>query len=213
MLTKQNDNLYQEYADMMARENGDYFNTAEFAQKLSNSPVWEWTDKLANYNQILLNHALSILKTRKEWQDAEADDIRHSAYGALKHMNAMDLLERYQNKIQKSYNAEQWHMRQICDCDAKILELNNWNTISKRKTNILKHWRERRVICEAKYQEQVQKSHRYERLIYKWMMICDAIRQSDIAHEIVAEREGVGNKYGFNTNMQSRDTATGVFED
>lgn len=213
MTPKQNDNLYQEYADMMARENGDYFNTAEFARKLSNSPVWEWTDKLAEFEQTLLKRALDELKNCQEWQDAEADDIRHSAYGVLKHTNAMDLLERYQNKIQKSYNAEQWHMRQICDCDAKIAELHKWDSTSRRKTNMLKHWRERRVICEAKYQEQVQKSHRYEQLIYKWMMICDAIRQSDIAHEIAAEREGVGNKYGFNPNMQSRDTATGVFED
>jgi len=80
MTTEQNTNIYQEYADMMAREKGDYFNTAEFGEKLAQSLVWEWTDKLASYDQTLLKRALAELKSRQEWQDAEADDIRPGTY-------------------------------------------------------------------------------------------------------------------------------------
>lgn len=104
-------------------------------------------------------------------------------------------------------------MKQISDCDAKIAELHRWDSTSKRKTNMLKHWHERRIMCNASYQTQVLKSHRYERLIYKWMGICEMIHQADTAREIAAERKGIGNKYGFNPNMKSRAAATGIFED
>lgn len=68
-------------------------------------------------------------------------------------------------------------------------------------------------MFERGYAIQTRKTDRYERLIYKWLGICEIIHQADIAHEIAVERKGMGNKYGFNPNMQSRDTATGVFED
>lgn len=57
--------LYQEYADMMAEENGDYYNTEAFAKHLANSPVWETVDKLAEYKEKLLQRALQEIKTKK----------------------------------------------------------------------------------------------------------------------------------------------------
>lgn len=57
---------YQEYADMIAEENGDYYNTESFARHLANSPVWETVDKLSGYEEKLLKRALQELRTKKE---------------------------------------------------------------------------------------------------------------------------------------------------
>ena len=53
--------------------------------------------------------------------------------------------------------------------------------------------------------------HRLEFLVRKWRSICEAIRVADIKKTIAEERSGHGNKYGFNPNMQSRETATDIF--
>ncbi|MCM1294197.1 MAG: hypothetical protein NC311_01385 [Muribaculaceae bacterium] len=207
------ENQYREYADQRAIENGDFYNTSAFERHLARSPVFEPIDQLKEYELRLLNRALGELKTRPEWQDAEADDIRPRAYGARRQISAMELLERYQAKIQASYRAEQWYLTRLSECDTKIAELGSWHTTAKSKDRRLKHWRERRVLFDVKYATQVKKTDRYERLIYKWMGICEMIHQADIAREIAVERNGQGNKYGFNPNMQSRATATGIFED
>lgn len=204
---------YQEYADQRAIENGDLYNTNAFERLLKRCPVFEPIDKLKQYEQRILTHALINLKHRQEWQDLEADDIRHNTTPGMYHMDATSLLERYQVKIQSSYKAEQWYLAQIAECDAKITEIKTWQTKNKSKANRIKHWTERRIMFESKYAIQTKKTDRYERLIYKWLSICEMIHQADIAREISAERAGHGNKYGFNPNMRSRATATGIFED
>lgn len=206
-------NIYQEYADEIAIEHGDYYNTETFRKHLENSPVFEIVDKLSEYEEKLLNRALEELKTKKEWQDLEADDIRHKAAGIMYQMSAFELLERYQNKIQRTYRAEEWFKDKIAECDKKIAETSAWNTTCKKKNNILKHWHGERVKFDKRYREYIEESNRYERLIYKWASICEQIKQAAIAKEIKEERKGNGNKYGYNPFMQSRETATGVFED
>lgn len=204
---------YQEYADQCAVENGDLYNTSAFGRILARSPVFEPIDKLKQYEACILAHALVDLKHRHEWQDLEANDIRHDTKTGILHMDAMSLLERYQAKIQTSYRAEQWYLTRIAECDTHIVEIKTWKTQNKSKFNRLNHWIGRRIMLDEKYNTQVKKTNRYERLIYKWLGICEMIHQTDIAREITAERAGHGNKYGFNPNMQSRDTATDIFED
>lgn len=205
--------LYQEYADQCAVENGDLYNTSAFGRLLACSPVFEPIDKLKQYEQRILSHALDNLKHRQEWRDLEADDIRHNITPGMYHMDALPLLERYQAKIQSAYRAEQWYLDQIAQCAKRIAEIKTWTTSNKSKTNRLNHWTGRRVMLETGYAAQIKKTDRYERLIYKWLGICETLYQADIAKEIAAERVGYGNKYGFNPNMQSRDTAIGIFAD
>ena len=47
----------------------------------------------------------------------------------------------------------------------------------------------------------------------KWLGVIQKIRIADIAKEIKCERGGNGNKYGFNPNMSSRETATDMFQE
>lgn len=204
---------YLEYTDQCAVKNGDLYNTSAFERLLKRSPVFEPIDKLKQYEQRILTHALADLKNRQEWHDLEADDIRHGTTPGMYHIDALSLLERYQAKIQTSYRVEQWYLAQIAECDKRLAEIKTWQTGNKSKANRLNHWTARRVMLETGYSNQIKKTDRYERLIYKWLGICDAIRQADIAREITAERAGRSNKYGFNPNMQSRDTATGMFSD
>lgn len=173
-------NLYQEYADQCAVENGDLYNTDVFGRHLARSSVFEPIDKLRKYEQRILVHALADLKNRQEWRDLEADDIRHGTAPGMRHMGATSLLERYRT--------EQWYLAQIAECDAKIAEIKTWKTENKSKANRLSHWTGRHVMLEMCYAAQIKKTDRYERV-------------------------GHGNKYGFNPNMQSRETATGIFED
>lgn len=204
---------YQEYADQRAIENGDFYNTSAFGRHLARSPVFEPINKLKQHDGRILAYALADLKNRQEWRDLEADDIRHNTKPGMYHMDAISLLERYQTKIQSAYRAEQWYLAQIAECDAKIAEIKTWQTRNKARDNRIKHWTERRIMFESKYAIQTKKTDRYESLIYKWLSICEMIHQDDIAREITAERAGHGNKYGFNPNMRSRATATGIFED
>ena len=213
MNTQDQNELYQEYADQCAVENGDLYNTSAFERLLKRSPIFEPIDKLKQYEQRILAHALVDLKHRQEWRDLEADDIRHNTAPGMCHMSATSLLERYQAKIQSAYRAEQWYWGQITECNKRIAEIKTWQTGNKSKSNRLSHWTDRHIMLETRYSTQIKKTDRYERLIYKWLGICDAIRQADISREITAERAGHGNQYGFNPNMQSRETATGIFTD
>lgn len=205
--------LYQEYADQCAMENGDLYSNDTFRKHLAQSPVWESVDRLKSYNERLLAQALKELKSKQEWRDLEADDIRHKASGYMPSMSAYALLERYYDKIQHSYKAEDWYRKELDACDTQIASLEGWQTTAKSKARRLKHWRERRVMLELKYNAQAKKTHRYEALITKWRGITEAIYQADIAKGIAAERNGYGNKYGFNPNMQSRGTATDMHTD
>lgn len=213
MSIQDSNELYQEYADQCAIENGDLYNTSAFERILKRSPVFEPIDKLKQYEQRILARALATLKHRQEWRDLEADDIRHNTTPGMRQMDAIPLLERYQAKIQSSYRTEQWYLDKIAECDERITEIKTWKTETKSKANRLNHWTKRRVMLETRYALQTKKTNRYERLIYKWLGICDVIRRADIAREIATERAGNGNKYGFNPNMQSRETATGIFTD
>lgn len=204
---------YKEYADMMAAENGDYYNTEEFGKKLANSPVFKIIDKMEGYEEKLLKRALRELRDKKEWQDLEADDIRVKATGIMTQMSAFALLEHYRDKIQHSYKSEDWFKNKLEECDKVIEATSTWQYNSKKKANILKHWRSERVRFDLGYYRAINKSNRYERLIRKWESICYQIELADVAKEIEAEKRGIGNKYGFNPFMQSRATATGVFTD
>lgn len=212
-MTNNKQDLYKEYADMMAAENGDYYNTEEFGKKLANSPVFKIIDKLEGYEEKLLNRALKELKTKKEWQDLEADDIRVKATGIMNQMSAFELLERYKDKIQRSYKSEAWFKTRLDECDKVIEATRAWRHDTKKKANILKHWRSERVRFDLGYWRAIRKSNRYERLINKWSSICYQIELADIAKEIESEKRGIGNKYGFNPTMQSRATAIDVFVD
>ena len=202
------DKLYQEYADQCAMENGDLYSSDTFGQHLAQSPVWKSIDRLKSYKERLVAKALEELKSKQEWRDMEANDIRHKASGAMREMKAYDLLDRYIAKIQRSYKAEYWYHKELDACDERLASLEDWLIPTKSKARRLKHWHERRIALELKYNAQIQKTHRYESLINKWRGIAEVIYQADIAKEIAAERNGDGNKYGFNPNMQSRGTAT-----
>lgn len=203
--------LYQEYADDEAERNGDLYGTERFRQILTASPVFQRKDTLANYEQRLQERALKELRTAKEWHDLEAEDIRHGTFGAMRHRSAEELLDYHNNKIQQCYKAITWHKNKITECDNKITELNTWTTDCKAKENRLNHWRKCRIHFDIAVQKHTDLAHRHERLINKWRSILHQLHEAYIAKEISAEKCGVGNRYGFNPNMQSRDTATGIF--
>lgn len=203
--------LYQEYADYMAVENGDYYNTERFRKILENSPIFPLVDRLAGYEDKILNRAMKELKNCQEWQALEAEYICHSARSIPRHTSATELLERYKVKIQRCYRAIDRHLLELQKCDVKISELNQWPGNCKSKRNRLIHWRGQRVIHDSKCEEYTRKANKYEKLLYKWMGICEQLHLTYIGKEIELERNGDGNLYGFNPNMQSRETAAEMF--
>ena len=205
--------LYQEYADTMAEENGDLYGTERFRKLLLASPVFKSVDKLKAYEETLLKRAMKEVQQSKVWQALEAEDRTGNTIGARRHMCAGELLERYKGKIQSAYHAEQWHRERIKQCDTEIAALNTWQSDSKSKKNKLTHWTRIKIMHDNKMQEHIAKSHRYEKLIYKWKSICELLKEADIAKDIAREKQGYGNEYGFNPNMQSRETATDMFND
>lgn len=205
--------LYQEYADDEAERNGDLYGTERFRQILAASPIFQRKDPLANYEQRLQERALKELRTTKEWHDLEAEDIRHGTFGAMRHMSAGELLDHHNKKIQQCYKAITWHQNKITECDNKIAELNTWATDCKAKANRLQHWRNRRIKFDIAIQKHTDLAHRHERLINKWRGIVHQLHEAYFAKEIAAEKRGFRKRYGFNPNMQSRGTATDIFED
>lgn len=217
MTLQQNHDIYQEYAQSM--QNNSFQPTDEFADtdigKLFETASQTQSDFLKRfqqqYEQKFIQTALNDAKHKKEWQQMEADDIRIRADGKIKQRDAFELLDRYENKIQRCYKTEQWFLEQMEICDQKILELQNSNLPLQRKHNKITHWRERKTGYDVNYYLLIQKMHRLEFLVRKWRSICEAIRVADIKKTIAEERSGHGNKYGFNPNMQSRETATDVY--
>ena len=171
----------------------------------------EYRDKA--YERQLAKLATERCKSKKEWQDMEADDQRMMATGVMTYKSAQELLERYIDKINLSYKAEQWFMNQIVICDDKLKQISCADIPARKKRNKLNHWQARKTGYVLQLSLQAYKTNRLEALVTKWRGICEKIKTADIAREIAAERAGNGNKYGFNPNMQSRDTATGIFED
>lgn len=205
--------LYQEYADTMAEENGDLYGTERFRKLLESSPVFEKIDILAAYEPILLKRAMQEARTQKEWQILEVDNMYKTTNGTRRHMSAGELLERYKSKIQRSYRAEKWHSERIKECETEISKLKTWQSDSKCKQNKLKHWTNKMTMHDIQLHKHLVQSHRYEGLIYKWHSICEQIRLADIAKQIAEEKRGNGNQYGFNPNMRLRETATDIFTD
>lgn len=169
-------------------------------------------DPIAEYDRQIAERALNECKNSDEWRALEADDIRFKSTGVMSAMSAEELLERYRQKIQQAYRAEAWFSNQIRDCETKLTELKSQEQ-TKSVKNKTKHWAERKLTCELGLCEQIQKTNRYERLIMKWLGICQKIQIADVKNEIKRERQGDGNKYGYNPNMASRETATGIFEE
>jgi len=165
------------------------------------------------YDQKLADIALAQCKSKKEWQDMDADDQQTLATGIMTYRSAQELLDRYIDKINQSYKAEQWYMAEIRKCDNEITKINQLNCSARRKHNKSQHWLNRKTGYLINLHVQTIKTARFEHLINKWRGICEKIRTADISHEIRAERNGCGNKYGFNPNMQDRATATGLFTD
>lgn len=219
MTLQQNHDIYQEYAQSM--QNNSFQPTDEFADtdigKLFETASQTQSDFLKrfqqHYEQKFIQTALNDAKHKKEWQELEADDIRMRTDGKIKQRDAFELLDRYENKIQQCYKTEQWFLEQMEICDQKILELQNSNLPPQRKHNKITHWRERKTVYDINYFLQIRKTHRIERLVRKWRSISLAIETADIKKTIAEERSGHGNKYGFNPNMQSRETATDVYSD
>lgn len=165
------------------------------------------------YDRKLADIALGQCKSKKEWQDMEADDQRMMSTGVMTHKSAQELLDRYIDKINRSYQAEHWYMSEIRKCEQEIAKIEQSNESARRKHNKLVHWQTRQQNYLVKLHVQTIKTDRFECLVTKWRGICEKIRIADIAREITAERLGVDNKYGFNPNMQDRETATGIFTD
>jgi len=165
------------------------------------------------YDRKLVEIALAQCKSKEDWHDMEADDQRMMATGVMTHRSAQDLLERYVDKINQSYKAELWYTAEIRKCEQEIAKIEQSDISAKRRHNKLEHWQARKLNYLVNLCTQTIKTDRFERLVTKWRGICEKIRIAEIAHEIRNERAGHGNKYGFNPNMQDRETATGIFTD
>lgn len=217
--TQQN-KLYEEYCQSMRPQPTKETlqrNLAKFKQEHrqatleSGKHFIEYRHK--DYDRKLAENALNQCKSKQEWRDMEADDQRPKATGIMTQRSAEELMERCVNKANISYNAEQWFMNQIKLCEEALAEITDANISERKKHNKIKHWKERRTEYLVKLDVQIHKTHRFEALATKWRGIFEQIKTAAIAREIAAERAGHGNKYGFNPNMQSRATATGIFTD
>lgn len=169
-------------------------------------------DPLSEYDTKITEKALQECKSLPEWKALEANDIRINATGIMKTRSIEELLERYKLKIQHAYRAEIWFTNQLTKCQTKLVELQS-QPQTKSTRNKIKHWTERKLVFELGLASQIDKTHRYERMIMKWLGVIQKIRIADIAKEIKCERWGNGNKYGFNPNMSSRETATDMFQE
>ncbi|MBN1281637.1 MAG: hypothetical protein JW985_01570 [Alphaproteobacteria bacterium] len=161
-------------------------------------------------------------KTKKEWRDAEAEDIRHGTIGNPTEMGAEELLGRYRNKMQMVDRVKLWYSDQIAICESRIIELQEQIPILAKTTrkrairgaaNKLNHWETRLIGLEYNLMRYEHKSRRYQGLNMKWLGIVIKIEIAAIACQIAEERRGVGNKYGFNPNAKSRETAEIMFVD
>ena len=136
----------------------------------------------------------------------------------MQHRQADELVERYKGKALVKYQSESWLCEQIAICDNMISELQKLPAMtgqSKTKSaqNKLEHWRRRKMGYELSLKEILQKIARLENKAMKWRGIREKIRIAEVAREIAAERSGIGNKYGNNPKMESRETAEGIFQD
>ena len=191
-------------------------------QRFKNSDFAAPPTELELYERRISEIAAANCKTRKEWQDEEAEDMRPLATGVMTQKSAGELLERYQTKIQGIYRTEKWYEKQVVECDLRIAELeketeNLAQTNRKRALtgarNKLKHWRARRAGLQRDAMRHLGKERRLEKKNMKWRGVMEKIKEADTARAIRDERRGIGNKYGFNPKAKSRATAEIMFHD
>lgn len=222
-MTNSPEDMYQEYCSMMqqmpARPTAPELkaNLAKFRQEYHQKTLESGRHFIdcrhKEYDQRLAQIALDKCKSRKEWQDMEADYKCVPDWLVITHISAQEALELYNDKVNRSYKAEQWYMSEIRKCEQALLDISQSAESEKRKYNKTEHWQARKQNYLIKLHVQVAKTHKLEALVMKWRGVREKIRIADIAKEIKAERAGKGNKYGFNPNMQDRASATGVFTD
>lgn len=232
-MTRQQDNeIWLEYQASFQQQRT--FTPYELAENLRKERDWRKEQTrdagkfaaycpLEAYRQKLADIALVNCKSRAEWQNADGISFNlDTSNGVMVHKSACELLERYQNKATSAFHTIQWYAAQIKHCDEEIekwqkqiAELNHMHRPRAQRSaqNKLKHWRERHLMLEIQMSKAVQKNNFLEQKVMKWMGITEKIKIAAIAREIRKEIDGCGNKYGFNPNMQSRETATDIFSD
>lgn len=232
-MKQQDYELWTEYAATMNRTTCRRITQAELWQNLENArqkrlqdtidqgkffvncPVKAWEQKLALI-------ATTNCKSRQEWQNDDARDMRMLATGVMSHKSAGELLEHYQDKTQSLYHTERLYERQITECQNMItglkqqireLEPTNRKRALRSAQNKLNHWQARLAGLQCDLMRHQRKERRIEQKSMKWLGITEKIKTADIAREIKQEKGGIGNKYGFNPKAQSRETAEIMFED
>lgn len=218
MTREDNENLYQEYQAMRQSE---YIHRHAKLDNNDNEP--ETVHKpLTEHESAQLAVARANCKTRKEWQDDEANDIRLLSIGAMVHRSASERLDKSNEKTYRAQLTEEEYERRIAECEAKIAAAEHDVATRKdprrkrqyaRPENKLKHWKDRLYDLQQKLAEHRYKQFRHERLYMKWLGVMDKINSAEIAKQIGEEKRGIGNKYGFNPKAKSRATAEIVFQD
>ncbi len=179
-------------------------------------------DPLKPYEQNLALIATTNCKSRQDWQNGEADDMRMCATDIMVHKSAEELLERYRVKIQSIYRTESLYERQIADCKQMIVKLGQQIVVlepTNRKRalhsakNKLKHWQERLTGLQCDLVHHQNREKHIEQKCMKWLGITEKIKIAETELEIKHEKAGLGNKYGFNPKAQFRETAETMFLD
>lgn len=222
MTRMDNFETYEEYCrdmqrlvdyDKRLKDNLDQFRR-EHRQQIRESGKHFINYRHKEYDQKLAEIALENCKSKKEWQDMEADYNSVPDWLVTTQISAQESLERYIDKINRSYAVEIWYEQEITKCEQAINKINNDNNVTeKSRNNKITHWQKRKVNYLIKLHVQITKTNKLEALVMKWRGVCEKIRISDIAKEIKAEKLGVGNKYGFNPNMHDRTSATDMFDE
>ena len=232
-MKQQDYELWTEYSASMALMPKSVFTSSVLKQNLENERAKrrEYTqeqgkffvnDLLKPYEQDLALIATTNCKSRRGWQNDEANDMRMCATGIMVHKSAEELLEYYRDRIQSIYHTESLYERQIADCKQMIITLeqqiidlkstNRQRALQSAK-NKLKHWQERLADLQCNLAYQQNREKRIERKCLKWLGITEKIKIAETACEIKHEKTCLGNKYGFNPKAQSRETAEIMFLD
>lgn len=162
-------------------------------------------------------------KTPAQWRKEETEDIiRINALGSPRHKSAGERLEFSQQKLQSASANEKRILAEI-DKYTEIVQGKEKAIIELSKTGFKNRLRSAKnkqvhakgciVILEKELVKQSNKTNRHERLVMKWRGINEKLKLAAIRKEIVAEKVGIGNKYGFNQKAKSRETAEIMFQD
>lgn len=232
MTIKQNQDFWQEYQNYLEEEYSvkPYHPSPE---EMAETLEIERQDRIAHtvrhLNTPLENYELKIAKiaefeckTPAQWRQAEANDIRINALGAMKYRSAGECLEISQDKLQRAYanekriiNEIQRYKSQIQTYEQTIQELSNTGYKNKLRSakNKLKHARGCIIVFECSLAKQNIKTQRYYDKVMKWTGVNEKLKLSHINQTIREEKAGFGNAYGYNPKAQSRDTAEIMFQD